>query len=389
MKKNATPLNKNVKGLLVFTTLAFAVAAQAQNTIPTTHVTGSMNIDSTMIVRDSLHVMKDLQVSGDVHTIGEMVVSDNVTAGKDLLVDGNLQVNGRTQVLGDVFFNNGFNISQNFGVLYSPASGTRPNVISFMPTTGGILAATKPQFAKGCSTFNVGTINSFSELMQVYDASFSSQVVSMGISGGNGVISFENIGETSTTGHLKINPTCVNDVIMCEGGGVVGVFKNFEIGAPSRNMATSINMKLNGSITKAIAITSPSGSIFEVESNGRTHIGAGRPLSTGTAANAMLSVDGLILAKEVRIMIGNTYWADYVFSKNYKLMPLKEVEQFVAANNHLPEVPSASEVKENGVDIVNMEATLLKKIEELTLYIIAQDKKIDALQSQVEQLKTK
>ncbi len=72
-------------------------------------------------------------------------------------------------------------------------------------------------------------------------------------------------------------------------------------------------------------------------------------------------------------------WADYVFKKDYQLMPLKEVEYFINSNGHLPEVPSTEEAIKNGIELKEMNILLLKKIEELTLYSIQQQKKIEEL----------
>ncbi|AFD06663.1 hypothetical protein [Solitalea canadensis] len=69
-------------------------------------------------------------------------------------------------------------------------------------------------------------------------------------------------------------------------------------------------------------------------------------------------------------------WSDFVFHKEYSLKPLDEVEQFIQSNKHLPDIPSAEQVKANGIDLGEMDAKLLQKIEELTLYIIEQNKTI-------------
>ena len=74
------------------------------------------------------------------------------------------------------------------------------------------------------------------------------------------------------------------------------------------------------------------------------------------------------------------YWFDHVFANDYKLRSLQEVEQFIKANNHLPEIPSAAEVNENGYSLSDMQGKLLMKVEELTLYIIEQQKAIENLQ---------
>jgi hypothetical protein len=93
-----------------------------------------------------------------------------------------------------------------------------------------------------------------------------------------------------------------------------------------------------------------------------------------------LDVNGTVRAKEFKATLDN--WSDYVFGKNYKLMPLQEVEYYISTNNRLPGIPSASQVKTDGVDLGAMNALLLKKVEELTLYVIELNKKIEKLESE-------
>lgn len=91
-----------------------------------------------------------------------------------------------------------------------------------------------------------------------------------------------------------------------------------------------------------------------------------------------LSVNGNIRCKKVTVTLNG--WADYVFEKDYELIPLPQLEKFIQLNKHLPDVPSAREVEEHGLDLGNNQATLLKKIEELTLYVIEQNKEIKSLE---------
>lgn len=93
-----------------------------------------------------------------------------------------------------------------------------------------------------------------------------------------------------------------------------------------------------------------------------------------------LAVAGRIIAEEVVIKLQNTWWPDYVFKSDYNLMPLHQVEQFVTTNNHLPGIPSAAEVQNDGISMGEMQNKLLQKIEELTLYIIEQQKRIEKLE---------
>jgi len=65
---------------------------------------------------------------------------------------------------------------------------------------------------------------------------------------------------------------------------------------------------------------------------------------------------------------------------NYNLMPLKELEQYIKQNKHLPDVPNQDEISKNGIDVYEMNAVLLKKVEELTLYVIELEKRIDEME---------
>lgn len=95
-----------------------------------------------------------------------------------------------------------------------------------------------------------------------------------------------------------------------------------------------------------------------------------------------LFVKGGILTDEMRVALNST-WADYVFASEYNLKPLSEVEAFIAKNKHLPNVPSAAQVKEEGINVAEMAKIQQEKIEELTLYIIAQNKRIEALEAKM------
>ena len=107
-----------------------------------------------------------------------------------------------------------------------------------------------------------------------------------------------------------------------------------------------------------------------------------------------LDVLGTIRAQAVKINTSGV--PDFVFDKDYNLRSLSEVEQYVKANKHLPEIPSAKEMEQNGVSVSDMQNKLLQKVEELTLYVIEQEKTIKNLnsivklqQEEIDSLKTK
>ena len=101
-----------------------------------------------------------------------------------------------------------------------------------------------------------------------------------------------------------------------------------------------------------------------------------------------LYVAGGILTEQVQVALSNSsYWADFVFDKNYKLTPLAELESFIQKNHHLPEIPSAEEVVKSGINVAEMDAKLLQKIEELTLYVIEIEKNNKKIQKENQELK--
>jgi hypothetical protein len=112
-------------------------------------------------------------------------------------------------------------------------------------------------------------------------------------------------------------------------------------------------------------------------------VAIGTPLSSNPN-NYTLAVNGKIGAKDVQIERNSASWPDYVFAPSYQLPSLREVEQYIQKNQHLQDVPSAKEIEKNGHSVGDMDAILLKKVEELTLYIIEQQKQIDALKKLVE-----
>lgn len=92
-----------------------------------------------------------------------------------------------------------------------------------------------------------------------------------------------------------------------------------------------------------------------------------------------LSVNGTVQAKEVVV---NTGWSDFVFAPDYPLASLNEIKAFVSTNHHLPDIPSAADVEKNGVNVGEMEARLLAKVEELTLHMIAAEERSEKLERQ-------
>ncbi|MFC5284242.1 hypothetical protein [Pedobacter alpinus] len=93
-----------------------------------------------------------------------------------------------------------------------------------------------------------------------------------------------------------------------------------------------------------------------------------------------LDVIGTIRSREVKVDMNG---ADFVFEKDYGLMPLSDLEKYITTNKHLPQIATAKEMETNGVELGNLNSKLLQKVEELTLYIIQMNKEIDKLKTQI------
>ena len=121
--------------------------------------------------------------------------------------------------------------------------------------------------------------------------------------------------------------------------------------------------------------------------NGKIYIGSTATYPS-TSGNYKLFVEGGIMTEKVKVALRSTAnWADYVFEKDYKLMPLKNVEAFITKHKHLPGIDSASELTKNGLDLAEMQAKHMAKIEEMMLYIIEQNKTIEKSIKDIEELK--
>lgn len=124
---------------------------------------------------------------------------------------------------------------------------------------------------------------------------------------------------------------------------------------------------------------------FAVFDDGKTIIGD----EFSTSSNYMLTVNGKIGAREIKVSIQNP-WPDYVFDKSYNLQNLEGVEQFIKQNQHLPNIPSANELSKDelGLDLAKMQSLQIEKIEEIYLHLIDLNKQLKELKKENEKLKT-
>jgi len=129
--------------------------------------------------------------------------------------------------------------------------------------------------------------------------------------------------------------------------------------------------------TDALGVVTNSTERIRVDASGNVGIGTISPTHK-------LAVNGTIRAKE---MIVDTGWSDYVFAEDYQLTSLSEVEAHIKEHKHLPGIPSAEEIEQEGVNLGEMQAKLLAKIEELTLHVIRLEKRLESRDREVSALR--
>ena len=169
-----------------------------------------------------------------------------------------------------------------------------------------------------------------------------------------------------------------------ENGIYMLVYPNGDAGTPIGTQTGRLFLHSNGNVGIGTGSFVPD---KKLHVNGTAYIRESLCINTDNVFSYKLAVGGKIICTEVVIKELST-WPDYVFNDQYNLKSLKEVELFINKHKHLPDVPSAAEVEENGIPVGEMQSILLQKIEELTLYSIEQHKQIEQLiQYSIEQQK--
>lgn len=184
------------------------------------------------------------------------------------------------------------------------------------------------------------------------------------------------IGTKNPQGKLEIGSFSTSQGLILNYGNAVGQISAIDLKA---NGITNgfIGMQMVDNANGDLWLGSSAGKSMTIYRNGNIGVGTDAP-------SEKLSVNGNI--KTRKLYVTQTAWPDYVFDSSYELTPLAAVGQFIKQYKHLPEIPSAKEIKEKGISVGDNQSLLLKKIEELTLYLLQQDEKIKCLEKQVNRL---
>lgn len=303
-----------------------SLGVQLNDTTQNLQVNGSIVVDSSLTVKDSV-IMED-----NLHIYEKLRLENDANLQKDVYIGNTLKVEGESYFNGDAFFN-------------------------------------EKVFLNALDTLDSLTIASYGDSMSVTDKPNLLFVDGNGMvlkSGAKSItdIVYKSPCKTDINGNVP-NPTWLNGLNKIYSPCArVGIFNS------NPRVALDVSGKAYVSHL-AIGIADP------VQQTARFHLKS--PLSPSTESTLFLiennerklmqlNNQGLLQVREVKVDLYS--WPDYVFEPNYNLRPLSEVKRFIIENKHLPNVPSAKEIEENGLNLGEGNKILLEKVEEMTLYLI-------------------
>jgi len=191
----------------------------------------------------------------------------------------------------------------------------------------------------------------------------------------NNVDGFIGIGTTTPAAKLDVKG----------GANITGTLTARVLSAQSADISSTLTANAlnvqNATIANTLTANSLSANSLKATSaniSGKVNIGT-------SSSNINLDVKGTIRSEEVRVCVNQG--CDYVFEDDYELMNLNDLHSFIKTNKHLPDVAPAAEMEAEGINLSEMNALLLRKVEELTLYILQQNEKMTNMQEQINELK--
>lgn len=200
-------------------------------------------------------------------------------------------------------------------------------------------------------------------------------ILSTNSQGRVGIGTSSPISTLDVRGHLTLEAG-TNPVLYTGSGG--SELSRFLLLINSPNLTSASGIKAGGVLVA---------DMYSYANPGKNDMVVKGKVSIGTPnidPNSILNVNGTVRSKKVKVEA--TSWPDYVFEPGFNLTPIDQLGKFISKNKHLPGVPSAKQILAEGFELGHMDATLLSKIEELTLYTIKQQKKIDAQQKIIQSL---
>lgn len=269
---------------------------------------------------------------------------------------------------------------------------TPSNLLHLIYSSSQTSATTGAYFVTNQSATNTGTVTSLgSSFKSTHSTGDVAQAIAInGVCENNGTGNVNSLKGIQGTGYLSGSGTALNAYGVYGGVSITGsgtVTNGY-------GLYGTVSISGSGAVTNGYGVYVPNFSsavtnkwgVYVADANAKSYFSGNVMIGTTDPQGYKLAVNGDAIFTKVKVK-AYANWPDYVFHHTYKLRPLVELEKYIQQYKHLPEVPSANEIEKNGLDIGENQGVLLKKIEELTLYIIDQQKQIDELKKELRSIK--
>lgn len=363
--------------------------------------TGNLGLGIAPSPGFKLDVIGDARISNNLYVGGGIVITDQVQAatqvkGWDFKVDNNLNVTGSSSFTGATTFKSAVTLEQglefgnSFGLKTGSTDGNGNNFLQVGKTIGATLPATPPVCPGSAS--NMWWMSNYGGYISQASGGSMNASLSMWTDwiNGTGHIEAQGTNNNGDANNLLINYYCGRDVGINNGsnGG------NINLGGSATHSVTMFSpTKIRTYNGDALRIEDPNNNktTFYVGTNGKTIINSSlvnpgddifvisnNPSNINSSStNFKIKANGIVYSRELNIQLND--FPDYVFKKDYKLMGLNNLEDYIKLHKHLPNVPSAEYVERNGANVGDLVKIQMEKIEELTLYVIQLKKEIEIL----------
>ncbi len=337
----------------------------------TANFSDSINVNGAINVNTPLSLGSDLNVKGITNLNKSVTIGGPVTANALTSLTAGLNVSGTTSFKDSVKFNGPININS----LMSLGSGLNVNGATNL---NGAVTASGPVTVNALTNLGAGlNVNGpvlFNNGLSLPTLPAGQTTDSLLTIDASGTVRKKDAG-------ALFNPH-PSFTTLSLTGPLTGTTAQFSNGFSLGNAANGVyQWQITGSNPYLALSTATNANAFIIQPNG--HIGVG----TSAPGDYQMAVEGTIGTRKLKVTQASP-WADYVFEPAYQLKSLSQVETFIRENKHLPEVPSAKDVEKNGIDVGETAALLLKKIEELTLYLIDMKKENEMIQKKSEKQQT-